>query len=121
MLVSSVRDLNWKGRDVRLIGVALAIVGVLMLQVRAAPLHNLIAWMSVIVPVVEIAAFAAVVAFCFDDEADRSFVSCIRNVEALVAWCATVFIMAWGNIALVHASIEAYMRIGLPPMWNAPF
>lgn len=50
---------------------------------------------------------------------DAKGVAGVQRAGMLVAWCAATLLLAWGNIALVRASIDAYVQIGSPSAWSS--
>lgn len=122
MVTFPAATVRWSLENGRSIGVAAALVLAILLRVIGQGDLNFLSVLAIVLPALEVAMFALVVAFYFDSEvieqgADQSNVLA-RNAEALVAWFVVVLALMWGNIVIVQLAINAYATLGVPPVWT---
>lgn len=110
---------RWSLENGRSIGVGIATLAVVLLRVNGETDLDVLGLLAIVFPALEVVMFAAVFAFYLDGENDANEAAGTRSVEAMVAWGVVVFALMWGNIALVRLGIDAYVSLGVPPIWDA--
>lgn len=118
MIMIPAATLRWSLQNGRSIGVGSAFFGVLALRMSGATLFDPLAFLAVFLPAIEVVMIAATAAFYFDSVGDESGTQAGHGVEAMIAWFVIVFVLTWGNISLVRAGIDAYVALGVPPVWG---
>ncbi|MDO8289085.1 MAG: hypothetical protein Q7T44_07685 [Parvibaculum sp.] len=125
MVTFPAASVRWSLENGRSIGVVVALVLAILLRVSGQGDLNFLSVLAIVLPALEVAMFALVVAFYFDSEAAEQGADqspnqsnvLAHNAEALVAWFVVVLALMWGNIVLVQLAINAYVTLGVPPVW----
>jgi len=126
MVAFPVASLRWSLERGRSIGVTVAFVLAVGLRVTTQGNAGALAVLAIVLPALEVAMFALVLAFYFDSEVeDRAAViannTLAHNAEAMVAWFVVIFALMWGNIVMVQMAINAYVALGVPPVWAGAY
>jgi hypothetical protein len=112
-----------KGRS---FGVGIAFVLAVGLRAMTQSETGVLPTLAFVLPALEVAMFALVLAFYFDSEAEDQAVAIANNTlahnaEAMVAWFVVIFALMWGNIVLVRLAVNAYVQLGVPPIWAGAY
>ncbi|MGV8997889.1 MAG: hypothetical protein ACOH12_13160 [Parvibaculaceae bacterium] len=124
MVTFPVASLRWSLERGRCLGAAVAFVLAVGLRIETQSNTGILQALAIVLPALEVAMFALVLAFYFDSEAEDQALTVANNTlahnaEALVAWFVVIFALMWGNIVMVQMAINAYVTLGVPPVWAA--
>ncbi len=123
MVMFPAATLRWSLKKGRSIGVVIAFVLAVALRVKGASDTGILPVLAIVLPAFEVAMFALVLAFFFDSEGEDQALTIANNTlahnaEALVAWFVVVLALMWGNIVMVRMAVDAYVILGMPPVWT---
>lgn len=107
------RPAQWLARNVRAAGVGTALVVFLVLALGGRPPADLLETLVVIIPALQAAFFAFVVAIAMDDPDVPPGAATLRDFGF---WFGVAFIAIWVIVIFTQASIDAYVRFGMPPV-----
>lgn len=102
---------SWTNRNSRSSGVVAAFAAFLVIAFEANPPDGMLETLIVVLPATEAGLFALVFAIIRDDEPHM-----LGAPFAFAFWGAWVFVAIWLLVEATQASIEAYVRLGAPPM-----
>lgn len=108
---------RWRLHNGRGIGVAAAFCLAVILRLRNDAQLDVLELLAIVLPALEVVMFAAAFAIYLDGEAEARESAGMHNAEAMVAWFTVVFALIWGNISLVRLAVDAYVVLGVPPVW----
>ncbi len=111
---------RWNLQNGRGIGVAVAFCLAIILRLHDDAQFDVLELLAIVLPALEVVMFAAAFAVYLDAEDEARGTAGAHNAEAMVVWFAVVFAFIWGNIALVRLAIDAYVALGVPPVWMVP-
>ena len=100
-------------RNARAAGTLAALFGFLAVALPAQPPDGALEALVVILPALEVTLFAFVVAFALDG---APVAGALVAVRVIAFWAAAVFVAIWFLVAATRAGIDAYVRLGGPPM-----
>lgn len=102
-------------RNTRAAATLAALAAFLVADIAAAPPPGLLEALVVILPAIEAALFACVFAIVRDDENGASPAAAAL---AFAVWAAGTFAAIWLVVRGTQASIDAYVRFGVPPVFS---
>lgn len=105
-------------RNARAAGTLAALFGFLAVALPAQPPDGALDALVVILPALEVTLFAFVVAFALDGV---PVVGALAAVRIFALWAASVFVVIWLLVAATRSGIDAYVRLGGPPMMGFSF
>ena len=114
MLMLPMRSFRWSIENARALGVAGAFVSVVYVRADADQPSDIFGVLSIVLPALEVAMFAMLFAISRDGLAKGS--SRFTRLCAMTGWFAICFAFMWLNVAFVRAGMDAYVRLGAPPM-----
>lgn len=121
MITIPAATLRWSLENGRSTGAAAAVLAVIVARLDGMAHPDLLDVLAIVMPALEVALFAAVMAFYLDSVVEKRNVTFGGNLEAMVAWFVVVGVITWGNIALVQYAIIAYASLGVPPVWGMSY
>lgn len=110
---ASLRPAQWLARNVRVAGVGTALVAYLVLALGGRPPAGMLDALVVIIPALQAAFFAFIAAIAMDDPEAPPGVATLRDFGF---WFGVAFIAIWLIVLFTQASIDAYVRFGMPPL-----
>ena len=86
------------------------------LNLQTRPPDGVLGILAALLPALEVGVLGGIVATAFDDDEP----SLPRAAMRFVLWLATVLVIIWLVDAAMRAGIDAYVRFGAPPVFEAP-
>ncbi|ABS64773.1 hypothetical protein Plav_3167 [Parvibaculum lavamentivorans DS-1] len=99
-------------RHARATGTLAALASFLVIALSGRPPDGVLEALVVVLPALEVTLFAFAVAFALDEVPSAASLA----LRAFALWAAVCFLTIWLLVAATQASIEAYVRLGGPPM-----
>lgn len=94
-------------------GVVAAFTIFLAISFAARPPDDALQLLAVFLPAMEVALFALVIAVVKDESPHL-----LGTSSAFAIWAAATFVAMWAIVELTAASINAYVELGLPPIYG---
>lgn len=114
MIMLPIRSFRWSIENARALGVAGALVSIVYVRGYVEQPFDVFGVLGVVLPALEVAMFAVIFAIYRDSLADGR--GGLKGLCAMKGWFVICFALMWINVAFVRAGIDAYARLGLPPM-----
>lgn len=114
MLMLPIRPFRWSIENARALGVAGALVSVVYVRAHTDQPGDIFGVLGIVLPALEVAMFAVIFAIYRDSLADGR--GRLRRLCEMAGWFVICFAIMWLNMAFVRAGIDAYVRLGAPPM-----
>ena len=105
---------SWTVRNARSAGVAAALAAFIVTTLETRPPDDLLAALALFLPALEAALPALLFAIVQDEEPHM-----LGPVFAMLLWGGTAFVAMWLFVAITLAGIDAYVRLGAPPVFQA--
>ena len=103
-------------RRTRTAAVLAALVTYLGLAFHTQPPDDVLGALFTLMPAVEVGFIAGLFALAFDEEAYPWPQAAAR----FLTWLGIVLATIWLTAALARAGVDAYVRLGAPPIYEAP-
>ncbi|NIJ42735.1 hypothetical protein FHS78_003040 [Parvibaculum indicum] len=103
-------------RRTRTATVLAALATYLGLAFHDQPPDDALETLFVLMPALEVGFVAGLFALAFDEDADPMPVAATR----FLGWLVVVLAAIWLTNLLARASVDAYVRLGGPPIYEAP-
>ena len=126
MSLTPLENLRWGLAYGRGLGVAVAMVLLIVWQLERASVLNLLSVLMIVLPVMEVGFFAGVFAIYRDSVGEEEAeareqgqgAALVRGLAVFALWFAAVFVVSWVSIVVVKASADAYVELGMPPAFD---
>ena len=105
---------SWTVRNARSAGVVAAMAAFTVTVFQARPPGDLLDALALFLPALEAALPALLLAVVHDDEPHM-----LGPVFALLLWGGVAFLAMWLFVVVTLAGIDAYVRLGAPPVFQA--
>lgn len=105
---------RWSIDNARALGVAGALVSIVYVETHADHPSDIISVLGFALPALEVAMVAAIFAIWRDSLMPGR--GRLRGLCVMAGWFAICFAIMWLNVAFVRAGVDAYVRLGAPPM-----
>ncbi|MAB12789.1 hypothetical protein [Parvibaculum sp.] len=103
-------------RRTRTAAVLAALATYLGLAFHTQPPDDVLEGLFILMPTLEVGFIAGLFALAFDEEAYPLPIAAAR----FLTWLGVVLAMIWLTNLLARASVDAYVRLGAPPIYEAP-
>ncbi|MDZ4382857.1 MAG: hypothetical protein U0942_16115 [Parvibaculum sp.] len=106
---------SWTVRNARTAGVTAAMAAFTVTVFNTQAPATLLDGLAVFLPALEAALPALLFAYVHDEEPHM-----LGPVFALLLWGGVTFAAMWAFAAMTLAGIDAYVRLGVPPVFQTP-
>lgn len=104
---------SWTARNARSSGVAAALAVFIVTALQTQAPADFLDVLAILLPALQAALPAALFAIVHDEEPHM-----LGPVFALLLWGVTAFAAMWFLVAITRAGIDAYVRFGVPPVFQ---
>lgn len=126
MSLTPLENLRWGLAYGRGLGVAVAMVLLIVWQLERASVLNLLSVLMIVLPVMEVGLFAGVFAIYRDSVGEEEAeareqgqgAALVRGLAVFALWFTAVFVVSWVSIVVVKASADVYVELGMPPAFD---
>lgn len=107
----------WAFTHARVIAVVAALFLFLLHRLGLDPAEDVFEWLVIVLPAVELSAMSGLAALVLDSGSAEGRLS---RVFAAFRWFGFVVMANWVLALFIEASLAAYVRLGLPPVYHTP-